>query len=619
MPPEMEKGVRHIRAAAEGALRDIDRQRKAPPDPPMSGKRNGMRPGQWEPDGETGLPPDCPVIPLGINGDSYWLIDAQGFVRVVEDSKFGIKKLLSLFHGRSLYLYWAWPKWGRGKGEDDEPRVTGVAADEATRVIMDACAVKGAFSNIQKVRGLGCWTDRFGSIVWHSGEALWRWEGGRLIERHIGELDGKLYPRRPEIFRPYAEPVDAKNNPCRPLLKLFRTWNWERGYLDPLLLIGQIGVMIAGGALKWRTHSFLIGDKGCGKSSLQEIIYAVLGDALHSISDTSQAGIYQHVGRDSLPVAVDELEADTDNRRALAVIRLARLASSGSLMYRGGSDGNAVEFRAINAFFFSAINQPPMPPQDVSRLCFLRLRPLALDAKAPPLPPDIEQFGPMLLRRIFQEWQRWPETFALYRDILKQAGHGGRGQDTYGTLLAMADLMIGDDLAADLQLLLPEDRAMWCELLSPEAIPETDAKGENWRECLDALLQARVQAWRSGSRANVGALLHEEITGEQKQSIDAVNKDLAQAGVKLLPPGKSGIDTKHYWLAVPNRSTLVSELFKSTRWVGDGGIGVWKDALRMGPPEMINTSKEANNLTVAGVKGRCTLINMSAYYNGEKG
>lgn len=608
----MEKGQRHIRDAAAEGLRDISRQRKALPDPPMGKARGDKMPGQWEPDGETGMPPDCPVIPLGIEDDVYWLIDATGFVRAIEDNKFGIKKLLSIFRGRSLYLYWAWPKWQRSRSEDAPPKVTGVSSDEATRVIMDACADKGAFSSISKVRGLGAWTDRFGSILWHSGDALWRWEGGRLVEWPIGALDNKLYPRRPEIFRPYAEPVDAKNNPCRELLKLFRQWNWERPEIDPLLLLGQIGVMIAGGALKWRSHSFLIGDAGSGKSTLQGIVLGALGDAVHSVSETTGPGIYQHVGRDSLPVAIDEIEAETDNRRALQVTKLARLASSGALMYRGGQDGKPIEFRAINAFFFSAINRPPIPPSEVSRLAFLRLRKLSLDAKEPETPPDIERFGPMLLRRIFQEWKNWPAIFAAYRQILKDAGHGGRGQDTYGTLLAMADMMIGEDLAADMKLLTREDAAIWRDLLSPEAIPETDAKGENWRECLDTLLQARVQGWRNGTQANVGAVLEAYIRTPAGK--DDANILLAQAGLRLLPPGKNGIDNANCWLAVPNRSTLIGELFRGTRWVGEGGTGVWSDALRMGPPEMISTAKTVNNLTVAGVKGRCTLINMSLYY-----
>ncbi|WP_163359483.1 hypothetical protein, partial [Escherichia coli] len=82
---------------------------------------------------------------------------------------------------------------------------------------------------------------------------------------------------------------------------------------------------------------FITGDYGQGKSTLQAIIKEVIGDALHATADTTPAGIYQRVKQDCLPVAVDELEADADNRRAVGVVRLARLAASGGVMYRGGS------------------------------------------------------------------------------------------------------------------------------------------------------------------------------------------------------------------------------------------------------------------------------------------
>src|SRR5690606_17311575 len=110
-----------------------------------------------------------------------------------------------------------------------------------------------------------------------------------------------------------------------------------------------------GGALKWRPHVWVTGSTATGKSTLHELLELLFdGGALHT-ADATEAGLRQILGQQTLPVFFDELEANEDNRRARAIIGLARLASSGADMHRGGQDHHGHEFTARSCFLFSSI------------------------------------------------------------------------------------------------------------------------------------------------------------------------------------------------------------------------------------------------------------------------
>src|SRR5690606_32357795 len=124
---------------------------------------------------------------------------------------------------------------------------------------------------------------------------------------------------------------------------------------------GWIGVALMGAALEWRPSIFVVGDAGTGKSELtgrRGLLRAVLGRSMLSTTNASEAGLYQIVGHDSLPIAIDELEGDEGVEQAQKIIKMARDAASGSIRIRGGQDHKGVEFQAQSSFSFSAINPP---------------------------------------------------------------------------------------------------------------------------------------------------------------------------------------------------------------------------------------------------------------------
>jgi hypothetical protein len=564
-------------------------------------------PGDWVPD-RLGLPPDCPVRPLGIQGDRLWFLDGIGQVRTL-DPPYGKGHVLGLFCGQMDYLAWAWPRWGKADEKGRPAPVNGYANEDVSAALLRACAAKGPWDSMSKIRGRGCWTDAAGNLVIHTGTAII--SGTSVFPP--GEHDGHVYPTRAEIAPPFPMREGLPFDPALLLNRTLASWSWGRPGIDPHLLIGWIGAAFLGAALPWRPMVFMTGDKGTGKSTLQSMLKAIFGDWLIQAADTTAAGLYQHVGLDAVPIAVDELESEADVRKQKAVLKLARLASSGAAMLRGGDRHQGVEFNARSAFLFSSINAPPLEPQDLSRMALLRLDKLKPGLVPPTIDPrTFAVAGRAILRRLLEEWPRFHETFNAFAGELQAAGMDGRGQAQFGTLLACADLVShrGWD---DSRLSHPVDVdgvvRPWRELLKPSEMIEFEDGIENWRGCLGHLLSVRVEAWRSGSRSTVGQVL-QEYHAETDMTLDGANTLLSQAGLKIVrkavAPGRT-----LSWLVIHNQGPLIKELFNGSKWAGELGAGVWTAALRQGPQGSV---WEYGNERVNGAKGRATLISLDGLY-----
>jgi hypothetical protein len=304
---------------------------------------------------------------------------------------------------------------------------------------LSACNAKGIWSAAEKLRGRGAWLSMSGELLYHAGSRMQL--GGRDLP--TGEFEGHVYPARPAIPRPWSEPVDASS--VQLLMPLLRSWNWDRPDIDPILLLGWIGAAWLGAAAPKRPVAFIMGDKATGKSTLQELLKLLFGDALIQSADTTAAGIYQRIGLDCLPVAIDELEAKADFRRQQAIIDLARAAYSGALMLRGGDRHQGVEFQARSCFLFSSINAPPLAPQDLSRMAILRLKRLPADHPKLTLDePSLAMQGRMILRRMIDQWHRFGQTYDAFKQELAATGMASRAQETFGVLLACADIILHD-------------------------------------------------------------------------------------------------------------------------------------------------------------------------------
>lgn len=516
------------------------------------------------------LPPDCVVTPLGVNGNSYYYLDQLGQLRVLAADKHGQGNLISLWGARADQLRTAWPRYSKA-GQDGVSEIIGIRANDAAMSLMIAGARQGVYDPMDRVRGRGTWLGANAELIIHAGNGVWLSDGNGWSPP--GEYGWHVYPASSALPRHDGyKAAEGDDGPAGQLLDMLCTWNWKRGETDAHLLLGWIGAAMLCGALKHRPLVWITGDKGTGKSTLHELVRGLFGGGIVAADDVTSAGLWQKLGHDALPVAVDELEAEADNARANAVIKLARSAATGGVILRGGADHSGQQFTARSCFMFSSILVPALLPQDRSRMAILDLRPLGeID------PPDLsdERLGKMgaaLRQRMIDQWPRFGATLHAYRLALARHGHGGRGADQFGTLLACASCLLWDN---------PDTEDViegWAAKLPASADDDVLADHQS---CLEHLLSSTVDPRGTGETIGQAIFRAAGLTQADHEGIDAAeyaSKKLEGVGVKLLQ-NPAGLPTGK-WIAIANRHVGLGRVYAPTHWAArSGAAGVWKQSL----------------------------------------
>jgi hypothetical protein len=230
-----------------------------------------------------------------------------------------------------------------------------------------------------------------------------------------------------------------------------------------------------------------------------------------------------------------------------------------------------------------------------------------------------------------------------FAQALAEGGHEKRGQDTYGTLLACAAMLLGDELAAELGVPLgPEEERYLVELLAADSLPEVEDSKPNYRQCVDRILTSwsrpgairrTTPSARSSTRLRT---TNEDGAGAIEPQIDrnTAKRDINIAGFGLFntheivagvmrnqgPHARGRADqiraAQAGWvLAVPHQSSKVAELLEGTDWQRGG----WRDAFQQctTPGVMIRTDP-INKVTIDGVQQRCTLIVLDRYHEAPE-
>lgn len=605
----MTSGIDRIRETWALATEDRARPSRRLDPAPGDADRWGYDPGRWDGAPSSKLPPDCPVKPLGRDGEVYWFLDAMSQLNGVHRDKWGKKILLDLFAGRQWYLEHHWPRWRAPGAKEDKPSLNGVEVDSVVACLINACAQIGAVEIDARVHGRGAWAlgapGTAQRLVWHAGDALYAIHDGRLKSAPPCAIKGIVYPGGAPILAPWPEEVtvDAAG-PAAAILEDFRSWNYAKPLLDPVMLVGAIGCGLLGGALDWRPYGFLVGGAGTGKSTLQNYIRAVWDDAMIKGSNVTEASLRQFGMRDSLPISIDEFEAEKDNRKTEAVLGLARVAASGDDILRGGADHRASRFTIRSSFLFSAINAPPMNAADRSRMALVALR--RVDPTKPRSAPVVRpNVGRKILRLLMQQWPLLPDTLTRWRDVLRAQAFSDRAQMTYGTLLAIAELMLGEVelLAHGLDIRDPESIGAELAAYTEEA---REAQADNWAECVDLLLAAPIDAWKDGRRPTVGGVLddweHDVLTTAE------ANDRLRLVGLAVCER-RDGSKIYRY-LAVPNGVALgPAKILQDTKFRD----GVWNGALRQAPDPVVMSTGSWTIVRVNRVSTRCQLLDLGGF------
>ncbi len=539
-----------------------------------------VEPGEWQAQGLadrwTGLPPLCPIVPLGRDADASVVLNAMGDVHRLKDSSSGKGPIGGAFAGRSRYLEWAWPR------RDKKGRVAGWEADDARQAIVDACAYMGPYDP-DRLHGRGAWQDDAHQLVYHAGDRVYV-EG---VWREPGRHGSWIYPARPRMGAPWPTPIEGgRHGPVELLREVFETWNWRRKQIDPHLLVGWACMAMIGGALSWRSMVFVTAEYGSGKSTLLELLRQLFGHGLLKTGNTTGAYLYQKLGHDSIPVVIDELEAKPANDPASPqkVIELIRMASSGDKIGRGSSDGVAKEFECRSAFICTSINIPTLRQQDMSRFAILNLDRFAEATADPAIPWKlIGDTGRQLLRRMIDGWPRWHRTLlAFKRALIDHGRHDARGAEQFGALLAAAHIAEHDhDPTA-------EELETWAVRLKAADLGETANKTDDWRECLMHLCDVTPEALRNKANAyptlgsRIAAFRHKPNTFGDLKAI------CTMMGLTVSVP-KGDLPTwENTRLFIPCNHPETRKNFAGTSWEGaPGAVGVWHMTLQRAPRAMI--------------------------------
>lgn len=257
------------------------------------------------------------------------------------------------------------------KSEFPKGKSDGFDLEAATDALMRGCERAGIFS-VERIRGRGAWYDA-GRVVVHLGDRV-------IID---GDQSAPASVDSAYVYEA-AEPITADltnpltNRDANQVIKLFEMLPWERPIMARLAA-GWCVVSHIGGVMRWRPHIWIVGRKGSGKTYvMSNIVRPLMGrNCLFVQGGSSEAGIRQQLGGDSLPVMFDEAEgedtaAHANIQRILGLIRQSSSETGGKIA-KGTPSGRAQRFMIRSSFALSSINANLVQASDKSRVSVLEL------------------------------------------------------------------------------------------------------------------------------------------------------------------------------------------------------------------------------------------------------
>lgn len=313
---------------------------------------------------------DTYFICLGVEGkNSYFYQKKSGQVICLQPAGYKKENLISL-----APLTWWEASFPQKKGVDWEAAVDWLCRIQEKEGVYDS----------KRIRGRGAWFDD-GKPVLHLGTSVF--VDGQVMK--IDEFKSNFIYEKAPPLAVKLQTVLPKDDSSR-LIEICRLARWEKPYYGDILAGWMFSGMVCG-AMPFRSHLYLIGAAGTGKSwILDNIIKPVMGRMALSVSSkTTEPGIREALGGDILPVIFDEAEAENpkDRVRLQAIFDLARQASSegADAIYKGGSNGSGgFAYLCRSSFLFASINNSMSKEADMSRTSVIKL-------KNAPLKKDMEE------------------------------------------------------------------------------------------------------------------------------------------------------------------------------------------------------------------------------------
>lgn len=505
---------------------------------------------------------DTYFICLGVEGKNHYFYQKTSG-QVIAFTPGGYKKenLISL-----APLAW----W-----EAEFPQKQGVDWEGAVDWLCRVQEKQGVYDK-KRIRGRGAWFDD-GKPVLHLGTSL-------FVDGQIMKIDefhtNYIYEKAPALAVK-LQTVLPKEDSAR-LIDICRLARWEKPYYGDLLAGWMFSAMVCG-AMPFRSHLYLIGAAGTGKSwMVDNVIKVIMGKMALSVSSkTTEPGVREALGGDIMPVIFDEAEAENkaDRIRMQAIFDLARQASSegSDAIYKGGSNGSGgFAYLCRSSFLFASINNSMTKDADMSRTTVIKLAnsPLRKDPTA--RKKDNEAFRELerqvsmtftpeycrcLLTRAIQMIPKMRECAKVISNLCATEFGSKRIGDQTGMILAGIWCLKNDKPMA-----IEDARQLvsYCAIRKEKEDTGDDMTQEE--RALNHLVFSEVSFDRNKYPL---AMLLSFL--EFRENIDTLSRSnlsafLANRGIKL---------ENDNLILSRNEKALPAQMFKDTEWEGVG----WKDAL----------------------------------------
>lgn len=531
---------------------------------------------------------------LGVEGKNHFFYQKiSGQVIVLTPSAYKKENLISL-----APLAW----W-----ETNFPQKNGVDWEGAVDWLCRVQEKSGVYDK-KRIRGRGAWFDD-GKPVLHLGTSI-------FVDGQIMRLDefksNYIYEKAPPLAVK-LQTVLPKEDAYK-LVEICRLARWERPYYGDLLAGWMFAGMVCG-AMPFRSHLYLIGAAGTGKSwLLDNIIKPIMGKMALSVSSkTTEPGIREALGGDIMPIIFDEAEAENKNDRARmqTIFDLARQASSegSDAIYKGGSNGSGgFAYLCRSSFLFASINNSMTKDADMSRTTVIKLKNSPLRKDKAEREKDSAQFRELerqvsmtftpeycrcLLTRAIQMIPRMRNCAKIISNICATEYGSRRIGDQMGMILAGIWCLKYDKDITD-----EEAKALidFCAVRKEKE--DTGDEMTQEERCLNHLFYSDIQL---NKEKYPMSMVISFLSG--KEIIPFLNKQdvvrsLENKGVKI-------IGDKLFLSR--NEKALPACVFKDTEWEGVG----WKDALM----RIEGVSSEKAKRFCAGLVSSAIVIPLNILFN----
>ena len=499
---------------------------------------------------------------LGVQSDKHYYFK-KNTSQIIEmtPSKYDSKHLINL-----APLAW----W-----EAIYPSKTGT---DWTTAIDDLCRIQekvGIFDNT-KIRGRGAWFDN-GRAVLHLGNILYC--ENRLV--NIDDFKSEYFYERAPALAIKLQTVLPTTEASK-LIDICQMARWEKKSYG-MVLAGWMFSALVCGAMPFRSHLYMIGAAGTGKSwMLDNIVKRIMGNMALSVSSKStEAGIRDQLGGDIRPVIFDEAEAEQqqDKMRMQSVFDLARNGSSekADAIVKFGA-----KYVCRSAFLFASINSSMSKTADLSRTAFIKLANAPVNKSKEAKEHDnlafreleretsyllTDEYCQCLLSRAIAMVNTMRKSHAVVANVAAKDFGSRRLGDQMAMIVAGIHGLRSENV-------ITEEEARELIKITSLQTDKEDADDKTQEEnALDHLLFASVETQaRVGNRKYLLNVLLAVIAGvESLDSLEteSVKKDLASKGFLI---GSEGIN--QYLYISCNKASLPNMIFEKTEWQYS-----WQEAL----------------------------------------